>query len=1308
MARNTIPYQSSKRRSGQALVLAVLIMVFIVLLGTTFVAIVSSNMSNTARTASKDQARLAAQAGIDFADAQLTGSPLGLDWRPEAINTPPAVGDATYAFYWTALDRAQGWNGPSNFYMTKMGTTTGAEYVKYPNPLAFNSSDNASHFMIRVSQVAAGDPDNNSASAYSSKTGDIRIESIGFANDDPAVFYRIVAYKKGSSSNPLTAAMRSVTNWDFDGNAVPQGTVDSTGVSTSSTLQLTDVHGSFSTDDWVTVLDTASSQVGYAQVATVSTSGANTIITVTPGLSFTPSAGAVVQRAAQLGIPDAFAIKYDNQTDTPVDFRISGLNDKAGNAINTPGSVWVNGGLIWYGKTYANNLISPITATSTNPASNIRVSGVYASSNNATPVQVTGSGVTTETAIPVSSADTTFATNTTVTNGLVNDGFNRLRGSLDPSRQVKQFTPPDITSGGDGFGRYRQLTQYSPSTDPANPQASAYGYGEGIYINNPTDVEKKFDGSSNSFVPMTQKELHDLWLNVGTQDFNRTGTPDAADSVTSSLEQQHLRGWITPDQFLPRGAEVVLNDNNTITITLDSRTDNNSTSTCGTTPYPDCDELSLGGVPSKSWRGVDGNLLGDTTLGGVYTQTFSWPANGTLFAEGNIRIRGVNSSATASLTVVSMNNIYVDGSLELGNDHKVLLLAKRNVVANPTQALQTIDPQTRLITAIPGDGSTQTSITVYDAAGLREGDLIEVENSGGNDRQLRVSGTPVGNPATGYTVPVLPFYTTSAVYTAGTRVHISSDPGLDVTGAYEGRPYTAAIRLSRFSHAIQRRVDLPAGTTALRLAFRHSAEYRSALTVATKQAIPGPPTYPDTLISATLANKLVATSPESIIQAADKIMTVNYTDDTPDTDTFPQTPPTDQATAAVTSLADLAAEIEALRATPNWYYDVTVEHEYDHIHNPGVNEYAIPFYFLAGVGNRYNYGVAAPGPGLPVNQDIFDPETYTIPLATSVWLTMNGTPVQMQDNHWNASLNGGSGGFGVVNQFGFNPVYINSDGTNPLSGDAWYDHEDTLTSDQYFYQPNTGTVANDEQPTSNTYANQTGYDNGTNTHYTLDSRELQGFSAVAGGNDVAIQLNDAEVDPTNNRNLDYYFYPPNSTTADARIPFYRLSNLKIQNETLDTTGTHDLASFGSVDTLDIHAYVYAQEGSWFVIAPPYFDTTVKNGDDLNRDGVIPSDGGESVAAYRYSRYNYQITFTGAIMENRTPAPSDVGTWMDKNATTQMTIPTATPGPFDSGNPQTSNFGSILYFYDPAAAIGISPTEVGFNLPVATGGLIYQG
>src|SRR5690606_21336419 len=120
--------------------------------------------------------------------------------------------------------------------------------------------------------------------------------------------------------------------------------------------------------------------------------------------------------------------------------------------------------------------------------------------------------------------------------------------------------------------------------------------------------------------------------------------------------------------------------------------------------------------------------------------------------------------------------------------------------------------------------------------------------------------------------------------------------------------------------------------------------------------------------------------------------------------------------------------------------------------------------------------------------------------------------------------------------------------------------------------------------------------------------------------------------------LDYYFQNSH------QIPFYRISNLKLEYETLDA-GTHDFSHLGVGSTLEINAYVYAQEGGWQVIPGTYFDTDVQNGQDLNRDGVISQ--GEQVAAYRYHRYNYQIVFHGAIMENQTASMEHVKDWTDK-------------------------------------------------------------
>jgi len=70
------------RRSGQALLLAVLLMVFAALLGSTFITIVASNLSHTAREDELSASRQAAQAGLSFVNDRLTNSRDGERWRP--------------------------------------------------------------------------------------------------------------------------------------------------------------------------------------------------------------------------------------------------------------------------------------------------------------------------------------------------------------------------------------------------------------------------------------------------------------------------------------------------------------------------------------------------------------------------------------------------------------------------------------------------------------------------------------------------------------------------------------------------------------------------------------------------------------------------------------------------------------------------------------------------------------------------------------------------------------------------------------------------------------------------------------------------------------------------------------------------------------------------------------------------------------------------------------------------------------------------------------------------------------------------
>ena len=80
------PLRKTGSNDGQALLLAVLIMIAILLVGMLFVAVVNYGQRSSAQHSDRVKAEKLAQAGIDYANYMLQYSALGLDWRPP---TPP-------------------------------------------------------------------------------------------------------------------------------------------------------------------------------------------------------------------------------------------------------------------------------------------------------------------------------------------------------------------------------------------------------------------------------------------------------------------------------------------------------------------------------------------------------------------------------------------------------------------------------------------------------------------------------------------------------------------------------------------------------------------------------------------------------------------------------------------------------------------------------------------------------------------------------------------------------------------------------------------------------------------------------------------------------------------------------------------------------------------------------------------------------------------------------------------------------------------------------------------------------------------
>lgn len=129
---------------------------------------------------------------------------------------------------------------------------------------------------------------------------------------------------------------------------------------------------------------------------------------------------------------------------------------------------------------------------------------------------------------------------------------------------------------------------------------------------------------------MTQDDLTDLWYRSDSDASNRAlrnSDPYSKNSTTATLEEMHFRGWVSPNEFVPRGAQIILDPvNKKIHITLENRNDGQAVVTT------DGDRAYAGPVPAQGWHKPDGTLEGKSGDGGVYYKTLDWPANGVIIA----------------------------------------------------------------------------------------------------------------------------------------------------------------------------------------------------------------------------------------------------------------------------------------------------------------------------------------------------------------------------------------------------------------------------------------------------------------------------------------------------------------------------------------------------------------------------------------------------------------------------------------------------------------------------------------------------
>ncbi len=271
----------------------------------------------------------------------------------------------------------------------------------------------------------------------------------------------------------------------------------------------------------------------------------------------------------------------------------------------------------------------------------------------------------------------------TTVSGAYRDGL-ATNGADGFPRGIVRLEPPDIMAidPGTRLARYRLLTRYSPPSRPdlgeeQADRASRNGYGAGIYI----------DNSQEKDPPKVEED----WLRPGSS----------------------RPGWIG-HIYRPKGVQIVLMPG-PVFIPNGSLLDGQVVNE----PGKDGLILQRGAIritrTDRPWETLDGQNTGLLTAFFQYpllvgespevpgrVPTFE---NGVIFAEGNIRIRGklpkdrvlqegslANLAQGQSLTIVSGGTIYIEGNLLKGDPARpdqpqrsgIALLAREHIAINAT------------------------------------------------------------------------------------------------------------------------------------------------------------------------------------------------------------------------------------------------------------------------------------------------------------------------------------------------------------------------------------------------------------------------------------------------------------------------------------------------------------------------------------------------------------------------------------------------------------------------------------------------
>ncbi|HPT97214.1 MAG TPA: hypothetical protein PLU39_05025 [Armatimonadota bacterium] len=691
-------------RSGQALILAVVIMLLLLFLGTIFLRTVLANLGHAEESVAAANEYSAAEAGIRFADTNLTTSELGADWRPRASYSPGVVRPDDPDYYWIQPFDNKGDNDPSNDV---------GGYVRY------NLGD--SRFLLRVTYNPNNDPrapvmpDAKVVNRPSALSRFIMIEVVGRRGSAAEIDKEYEDAKHGDPIDPTI--------------------FKTTGAEASHRFRRELI---------------AFKAIGinnYLRFVTDRNRLGRTTYFGVDQMFIRDRAGSVPQNPPQ---PDAevdypFRLGIDPAGFTNTD----GIAEWA-RATGSP--IRVNGNLVWYGSAPSTtgglpeitlNLLDPRDQ----PWNVVEVAGKISREGRNQwkhpdrmalrvydPSQA-GPGelplnYTSQTPLPTSDDDAAFAAvlegsqspALTVADCYLDNKWltaePQEKQGVDPRRSIRRIEPPQIETvePGTGLLRYQAMTYGAPAVTGSTAGASVswqarlaarYGYGAGVYIDNARHNSNHTRCQGDVQFNHSAEKLRDDWMRpysetpqgsgsgwkhpgrvyepVGTliilePDVTVPGGPEKLGAGLMSITRADYRGWRSPTgERLP-----------VQTVYFEIQP---GTVASGVQEYTLLPKIWSGSQwqtwdwTSRTWVPYDG------------TNGTRYPFNGVIFAEGNVRIRGRLPRDTEHggmrLTVVSRGTIYLEGNLLKGDPAPgmapqsfLAVLARDYVCLNTTQFVQ--------------------------------------------------------------------------------------------------------------------------------------------------------------------------------------------------------------------------------------------------------------------------------------------------------------------------------------------------------------------------------------------------------------------------------------------------------------------------------------------------------------------------------------------------------------------------------------------------------------------------------------------